>query len=171
MECLYHTSSLGLKDAETATRASAIRGIEFELALLARGMEQVARRTDLYEGLDRAGYTLLVSMEEEEGPVTANRMAQRLGLDDSTVTRQVNRLVRRGLVIRSADPDDRRASLLTVTAEGSRRTAELRDRRRTRLAAVLADRDSAELEDIHHHIEQLNVLIRRTVEGDGPARP
>ena len=170
MDCLYHTSSLGLKDAETATRAAAIEGIEFEFALLARGMEQVARRTDLYEGLDRAGYTLLVCMEEEEGPVTANRLALRLGLDDSTVTRQVNRLVRRGMVSRGSDPDDRRASLITVTTEGRRRTAQLRDRRRARLAAVLSDRDSEELEDIRHHIELLNELIQRTVDESGQAR-
>ncbi|HEX4212727.1 MAG TPA: MarR family transcriptional regulator [Candidatus Dormibacteraeota bacterium] len=162
---------MGLKNAEVAVRAGAIQGIEFELALLARGMEQVVRRTDLYEGMDRAGYTLLVCMEEEEGPVTANRLALRLGLDDSTVTRQVNRLVRQGLVSRGSDPDDRRSSLLTATAEGHRRTAQLRDRRRERLAAVLSDRESEELEDIRHHIELLNELIRRTVDESGQSRP
>jgi DNA-binding MarR family transcriptional regulator len=153
------------------TRATAIEGIEFELALLARGMEQVARRTNLYEGLDRAGYLLLLCMEEDEGPATANRLALRLGLDDSTVTRQVGRLVGRGLVRRDRDPDDRRATLLTITPEGRERTAHLRRLRRGRLAAVLADRDSDELEDIRHHIELLNDLIRRTVDESGAERP
>ena len=44
-------------------------------------------------------------------------------MDKSTITPQVRRLEERGLIKRSADPDDRRAALLTVTARG-RRTCE-----------------------------------------------
>jgi DNA-binding MarR family transcriptional regulator len=149
---------------EEHARQGVVGGIEAELNLLARGLELVARRSDLYQGLDRAGYLLLLSMEEE-GPMTVNQLALKLELDASTVTRQVSRLVRGGLVARNSHPGDRRASLLTPTGEGRARMEQVRSRRRLRLAEALADRSPDELEDMRRHLQVLNDLIRRTVTG------
>ena len=69
--------------------------------------------------------------------------SNRLGLDKSTVSRQVAHLVDLGLVERAADPVDGRAQVLTPSAEGSTRLARIREVRRdplggrhVRLAAV-----------------------------------
>jgi DNA-binding MarR family transcriptional regulator len=45
-------------------------------------------------------------------------LARSIGFDTSTTAGVIDRLERRGLVLRNASPDDRRVRLLTLTAEG-----------------------------------------------------
>jgi DNA-binding MarR family transcriptional regulator len=53
-------------------------------------------------------------------PLRAGLVAQQLKLSPGAVTEVVESLVREGLVRRAADPDDRRAVVLALTAEGRR---------------------------------------------------
>lgn len=55
-----------------------------------------------------------------ETAVRAGLAAQRMKLSAGAVTELVEGLVREGLVRREADPDDRRAVVLALTAEGRR---------------------------------------------------
>jgi DNA-binding MarR family transcriptional regulator len=73
------------------------------------------------------------------GPVRLSELAGRLHLDASTVSRQVRALEGSGHIERTTDPDDRRATLLTVTGSGRQVLQESFDRRRARLAEVLED--------------------------------
>ena len=57
------------------------------------------------------------------GPMRASALAEHTDIDPSTISRQVDRLVRTGLVERRADPDDGRATLLVATATGLDRHA------------------------------------------------
>ncbi len=52
------------------------------------------------------------------GPIRQKRLAADLCLDKSTTSRVVDSLERKGYVIRSPDPGDRRAFLLEVTEKG-----------------------------------------------------
>ena len=54
------------------------------------------------------------------GPVRVTDLAAWQGVDKSTITPQVRRLERRGLIKRSSDPADRRAAPLSVTTKGRR---------------------------------------------------
>ncbi|MFP7723540.1 MarR family winged helix-turn-helix transcriptional regulator [Lysobacter sp. A3-1-A15] len=56
----------------------------------------------------------------ERGVLRSQALADALMLDKSTTTRVVDALVRKGYVVRRADPDDARAHALTVTAPGRR---------------------------------------------------
>jgi DNA-binding MarR family transcriptional regulator len=76
--------------------------------------------------IDRAGYGVLVRVAEL-GPVRLSELAQYLGLDVSTVSRQVQQLEQRGLVERSPDPLDRRAALLDLSEQGRETTSRMRD--------------------------------------------
>lgn len=71
------------------------------------------------------------------GPVRLSELAGRLHLDASTVSRQVRALEDTGHIERTTDPDDRRATLLTVTGSGRQVLQESFERRRARLAEVL----------------------------------
>ena len=51
-------------------------------------------------------------------PVRATDLAEHVHLDLSTISRHLRGLEESGLLERSPDPDDRRASLLSVTDEG-----------------------------------------------------
>lgn len=76
--------------------------------------------------VDRAGYAVLVRVSEL-GPVRLSELAQYLGLDVSTVSRQVQQLEQRGLVDRSPDPLDGRASLLELSIPGREIMQKMRD--------------------------------------------
>ncbi len=52
------------------------------------------------------------------GPLSMNDLSGRMLLDKSTTSRVVDSLVRKGLVVREPDPDDRRALRLECTKEG-----------------------------------------------------
>lgn len=54
----------------------------------------------------------------DAGPVTFKGLAEHLELDQTTISRTANRLLEVGLVARETDPDDRRKSWLTITADG-----------------------------------------------------
>lgn len=57
-------------------------------------------------------------------------LSRALGIHASTSSRLVDRLVARKLVARHTDPDDRRSSALSITAEGHRLVARVNARRR-----------------------------------------
>ncbi len=66
-------------------------------------------------------------------------LAARCALDPSTVSRSVASLVKAGLVARTADPDDGRASVLTLTADGRQTLDEVFGRLDDHLADVLEE--------------------------------
>ena len=68
-------------------------------------------------------------------PVRAGLVAQQLKLSAGAVTELVERLVDEGLVRRDADPDDRRAVVLALTAEGRR----VRERYELAASSALAE--------------------------------
>lgn len=92
---------------------------------------------DVGKGLDRALYGLLLALEEG-GQLPVTSVARRLGLDASTVSRQVSALERAGWVTRAKDPSDRRVALLTLTAPGHRLLRRLRTARHRLFADVLS---------------------------------
>lgn len=70
--------------------------------------------------------------------ITGSELAQRLGLDISTISRTVDGLVKKGLVIRREHPGDRRAILLQATVAGSRLSRQINRDADGFYAAVLA---------------------------------
>jgi DNA-binding MarR family transcriptional regulator len=113
--------------------------LEREIGLLLRRSRAISARlaAELHPDLDGAAYGLLALLQDA-GPQRASDLVSRLGLDKSTVSRQVTSLVALGLVDRSADPEDGRALVLTPSAEGSARLARIREARRARWEADLA---------------------------------
>ena len=97
--------------------------------------------------LDRALFPLLVVIERR-GPIGVVELAERIGRDYTTVSRQVARLESLGLVERKASPEDRRVSLASVTEKGKAMTDAV-DRARERLvAAMFATWDERDVEEL-----------------------
>jgi DNA-binding MarR family transcriptional regulator len=99
------------------------------------------------------------------GPVRLGDLAERLRIAPRSATEVVDALQERGLVERRADPGDRRATLVALTAHGAGIAAAIRAARSSgagSLFARLPDTDRAELARI------LGAL--RAQAGDGPAR-
>ncbi|QGK70148.1 winged helix DNA-binding protein [Allosaccharopolyspora coralli] len=71
-------------------------------------------------GLRVRSYSLLDLAGEDEHGVTQRRLAATMGLDPSQIVSLVDDLERRGLVMRAADPTDRRNKLIVTTEAGQR---------------------------------------------------
>ena len=103
----------------------------------------------------------VLSMIQRAGSVTASSIAERMAADKGQVSRAVSELEELGLVVRTADPDDGRIKLISVSAEGERRLEKARLPYEGRLAEVLADWP---LESI----EQLTALLHALARGTQP---
>jgi DNA-binding MarR family transcriptional regulator len=69
-----------------------------------------------YAGLDRAAYRC-VDILDQEGPMTAGRLAERARLSPGAMTALLDRLEKRGFARRTRDTQDRRRVLVEVTPE------------------------------------------------------
>ena len=98
---------------------------------------------------------------ERHGPIAVNDLAQRLGVDQSTASRQLRPLEELRLVARTADDADRRVAWLSLTAKGRRvleRTTEvwLDDYRR-----ALTDWDDDDRAKLGELLERLRVDLMK----------
>jgi DNA-binding MarR family transcriptional regulator len=98
---------------------------------------------------DHALFPLLVSVEKI-GPLPLVELADRLGRDYTTVSRQVSRLERLGFVKREALSVDRRVRKVAITQEGRAATRRI-DAARERVIRKLLDSWTA---------EEIDVLVR-----------
>jgi DNA-binding MarR family transcriptional regulator len=97
--------------------------------------------------LDRALFPLLVLIQRR-GPLGVGELADRVGRDYTTVSRQVAKLESIGLVVRRAGKTDRRVTEAIVTDQGQA-MSEMLDLARERLAEVaLADWSKDDLEEL-----------------------
>lgn len=81
-------------------------------------------------------YRLLVTLAKD-GPVRSSALAELLGVDGSTVTRMCDRLLRDGLILRGAEPADRRVQSIALSAKGEQTVAAVSARRREEFEALL----------------------------------
>jgi len=87
------------------------------------------------EELDFSAILLLKALLR--GPLRMSALAAALELDASTVSRQVRHLEDRGLLERTSDPDDRRASQVALSEKGRARLEEGAARRRAMVSDLL----------------------------------
>ncbi len=78
---------------------------------------------------------------DHAGPQSISVVGERLSLTPSTVSHLVDQLVKKGLIDRSEDPDDRRQKRIAITAAGSALLNRLTDDRVTEIARVLGSLD------------------------------
>lgn len=75
------------------------------------------RSVRVHSSCDKAGLVLLGQLAEQ-GPMRLSDLATAVQLDPSTVSRQVRALCEGGFTVAVADPDDKRARLLEISAKG-----------------------------------------------------
>ena len=143
--------------SERADAHGAFVALEREIALLLRRSRAISARLagQLHPDLDGASYGLL-SLLQDAGPLRASELVTRIGLDKSTVSRQVAHLVDLGLVDRAPDPVDGRAQVLSPSPEGSARLARIRDVRRARWEDDLADWPASDVAALADLLRRLN---------------
>ncbi len=136
-------------------RAGAIERLQHELAVMARSQTHRGRY-DSTLVLDASGYFIL-SLLAVHGPMTRKRLAGQLGIDASTLTRQLAGLLSGGMVDSIADP--RGGSECAATPAGLEALRADRDRKNAGLGRVLAGWSDADLVALAALLERLNTTI------------
>ncbi len=115
--------------------------------------------------LDRSTYGILC-LVDDEGPQRLGAIANRFRLDPSTITRQVQAVVRLGLAVKTVDPADRRATLLELTPTGRETIQTARSHRRRMLDVILADWTPAQRDGFLDGLIRFNSTVDDWISSD-----
>jgi DNA-binding MarR family transcriptional regulator len=138
-------------------REEAMRMLEHELALLLRRVRKGIgeRAAAIDPDLGATSFSLLTTLAEF-GPKRAADLAELFALDKGAVSRLVHQLTDLGLVERSPDPNDGRASILGITPLAEKRLTELRESRRQDIDDRLAGWRPGEIGDLARGLARFN---------------
>jgi DNA-binding MarR family transcriptional regulator len=128
------------------TRRDDVRNLATAITTVSRSLQQWSRRS-------RAVTTLsALQAVAAKGPIRPGDIAAEIGLHHSSITRQIQALQQQGLVEIGRDPDDGRASAVTLTERGAREMDRLLEFGVDRFMAFVADWD---VEDVRRLAELL----------------
>jgi DNA-binding MarR family transcriptional regulator len=149
-------------------RQAAVRSLEHEIGTLLRRIRRglAERAAQVHPELNPTSYMLLSTLNDH-GARRAADLAELFALDKGSVSRVVHQLLELGLIARSPDPADGRASILSVTDEAVRRLATVREHRREHFDDRLADWDPVDIEDLATRLGRFNHALSDPV----PAGP
>ena len=124
-----------------------------------RRMQQIAVAIFLQEteatGVTPVQYAALQTVANVPG-VDQRTLARSIGFDTSTTAGVVDRLEARGMLLRSASPDDRRVRLLSLTPDGQALLAQVTPGMQRAQARMLAPLPKAERAEF---MRMLRVLV------------
>ena len=147
-------------NTSTMTRTDLLGGLEREVGVMVRRIRRViaGRARALHPELQSSSY-LMLSWLDQYGPQRASAMADTFGIDKGAISRQVQHLVDLGLVDRSPDPDDGRATLISVSTDAASRMAAVNDERRRWLDERLGDWADEDLASFVDLLGRYNVAL------------
>lgn len=162
------------QNQSSAPAAGAEQTIE-ELGSALQSLGRSLRRSRSHEvvlaeagvDIDRAGMAVLAVLHGHASSLRLTEIADELRIEAPAVTRKAQQLERLGLIARTQDPEDGRATRLGLTPTGRRSIKRIIDARERWLALLLADwpaSERAELarllrrfaEDLDHGLENLD---------------
>jgi DNA-binding MarR family transcriptional regulator len=134
--------------------------LQHQVALFARRAEQtrLGGVGKARNSMDRAAY-LLLNRLDNEGPMGVKALAEGMGIDSSTVTRQVAPLVDSGLVKRTSHPEDGRAVVLALSPRGRARLDEVRASRQQLMSVVTEGWTELERETFCELLGRFNIAL------------
>lgn len=146
-----------------AHSSSTVGALEQELAYLVRWLEAVQRRRR-YK-LERAHY-LLLNLLIEDGSQSVGRIAERLRLDASTVTRQVAVMTELGLACKQPRPEDRRGGMVCATELGRAQANDVRQERVQRVEQLVRDWPETQRQQLVDALGGLNESLCQVIDED-----
>ena len=135
------------------------REFAFLLNDVARLLRTFADQQARQFGMTRAQWAVLVRLEHAEG-LKQSELAELLDLQPITLTRLVDRLCANGLIERRADPNDRRAKRLYLTAAARPLMERLADLGGEMMETVLEGFDLPTIERMIGELSRTRVNLR-----------
>lgn len=142
------------------SRRQSLHRIEQEVGVLVRRVRRVIgdRARAVHPDLAPASYLLLAHLAES-GPLRASSLVGEIGIDKGALSRQVQHLVDLGLLTRTADPADGRATLLAVSEDGQQRLDRVQRERSERFGNKLGDWSDEDLADFASRLARYNAAL------------
>ncbi|QGK71807.1 MarR family transcriptional regulator [Allosaccharopolyspora coralli] len=142
------------------TRRTAAAAVERELVLMFRRARNLSTSvaTQVHPDLDPTSYSLLL-MVDDAGWLRGMDVADRIGLDKSTVSRQIATLVELDLLERVPDPDDGRARRIQLSASGRDRLAAARAKRREYMRGQFASWSTEDMHEFGRLLARFNEMF------------
>lgn len=104
---------------------------------------------------------ILYEIEHQHQP-SMQQVAETLGTDITTFSRQVQSLIKINLVTKKPDPTDRRISILSLTQEGKEVAENIDQQMNQYLDDVFSDMSQEEKEMVVRSIQLLNKSMQKT---------
>ena len=102
---------------------------------------------------------LMLSWLVDHGPRRASEIVEAFGIDKGAISRQVQHLVDLGLIDRSPDPADGRATLVSATPDAAERVRAVLEERHQRFDERLSDWSDDELSDVVALLGRYNAAL------------
>ncbi|MEU4891188.1 MarR family transcriptional regulator [Streptomyces sp. NPDC044780] len=159
-------------DMTTQLDTGVLDTLQHQVAVFARRAEQtrLGGVGQARNSMDRAAY-LLLNRLDQEGPMGVKALAGSMGIDSSTVTRQVAPLVDSGMVKRTSHPEDGRAVVLQLSPRGKARLEEVRSSRRDLMARVTEEWTAEERDVFCDLLTRFNISLAAAVTAVPQATP
>jgi DNA-binding MarR family transcriptional regulator len=132
------------------------------LRTLVRALSTESRRSETQLGITGAQRFILQTLRNAK-TLSINELAVLTYTHQSTVSTVVTKLVEKGLISRTRDPNDRRVQLLSITAKG-------RSKLRSESITVQEKLIHSIGELGHHKQQQLTELLQQLIKGSGLAQ-
>jgi MarR family 2-MHQ and catechol resistance regulon transcriptional repressor len=127
------------------------------LARCYRALSQIAEHSIAEAGLCLSDFAALEALLHK-GPLTITEIQAKVLLASGSMTAAVDRLERKGLIIRTATPSDRRAKVLELTPEGKRVVEAAFRRHAEELEAAMAILNGTEKHQLHALVKKLGLF-------------
>ncbi|HEY5272443.1 MAG TPA: MarR family winged helix-turn-helix transcriptional regulator [Acidimicrobiales bacterium] len=139
------------------SRKAFVDALYDELSLLVRRSQEFSG--EIHAGLSLVDYTLLTRIAGNPGTRAAD-LAALFGLDKSTLSRQINPLVERGLVERAGERPGKRGVVLELTGAGDDAVLAATDGVRAALGRWLRGWTDREVRDFAAMVARLNERVK-----------
>jgi len=100
-----------------------------------------------------------------KGPLTISEIQDKVLLASGSMTAAIDRLEKRGLVVRKSTPKDRRARIVQLTREGKQLAAECFAKHAKDLEVVMSVLSAKEKQQIYGSLKKLGLLATQKVGG------
>ncbi len=127
-----------------------------------RALSQIAERSVPESGLGLSDFAALEALLHK-GPLTITEIQAKVLLASGSMTAAVDRLERKGLLIRKATPSDRRAKVLELTPEGRRVVEAAFRRHAVELEAAMTNLNGTEKRQLHGLLKKLGLFAAEQV--------
>lgn len=143
-----------------AARGELLGGLEQEVGVMIRRIRRVIaeRARGVHPELQSSSY-LMLSWLVQHGPQRPSAMAEAFSTDKGAISRQIQHLVDLGLVERTPDPADGRATLVSASAHAASRMGAVAEERRSWLDDRLRDWSEDDLASIVELLGRYNAAL------------